>query len=656
MTSSLLLLPCLAFAAPDSPGVAPTPVSDDADDADEDFDDVVVVTATRTPTPRGTAPVAVEVVTREEIEASGAERLDELLEEQPGLQIESTVVGTAIRMQGMNPEHTLILVDGQRVLGRKDGVVDLSRFAVDDIERVEIVKGPSSVMFGSDAMGGVVHIVTRSPEQKPEVGAHVRVGTFGRVDATADLRVGSKTVKHKANAGYHRSNAWDLTPETLGTTASAYDQLDATYGIQLQPSDDLQVDADISWMQRRARGIDSPPSGAVLDTRQFVDDHRASIRSWWTPGPDTKISARVSAGWFRAQFLADQRNAKASDSYSDDREQLTEATLQLDQSLGDHFLTLGVDTLAQGITSDRLASDGGGDGKADRQRIAVFAQDLWRLGEPSDGPTFTLAPGVRVSADTQFGTAFVPRLATVLTVDPVTIRLSGGTGFRAPDFRELYLLFENPGVGYVVQGDPELKPERSLNATASIDVAPSELGSVSLQVYANRIRDLIATGPSTPGELETFTYENIANATTQGFDLQGRLHPGPLHLEAGYAFVHARDVDLDRPLQGRVPHRVTGSVAIDLPADLLVRAQGGWSSEQPLYLDGSEAGSMDAIPAQFTLDARAAWDLGWAEPFLGVDNITNTGDTRFAPRIPRFYYAGIRVRNVRNRTPAGSNE
>ena len=125
----------------------------------------LVVTATRTATPRGDAPVAVELITREDIAASGAENLADLLEGQPGLDVERSYLGAALRMQGMNPDQVLILVDGERVLGAKDGVIDLGRFPVENIQQVEIVKGPGSALYGADAMGGVVNLITRTPDE-----------------------------------------------------------------------------------------------------------------------------------------------------------------------------------------------------------------------------------------------------------------------------------------------------------------------------------------------------------------------------------------------------------------------------------------------------------------------------------------------------------
>lgn len=621
---------------------AQDPVPADVSPDEEEVDEVVVVTATRSPSALGKAPVAVEVVTREELEATGAESLAEVLEEQPGLMIEDTLLGTAIRMQGMNPEHTLILVDGQRVLGRKDGVIDLSRFALDNIERIEIVKGPNSSLYGSDAMGGVVHIVTREPEQQLSAGLHMRGGTLGRVDITGDVSVGDALATHRVTAGYHQSDPWDLDPTDEATTSSGYHQTDVSYALSVKPDDDARMTLNASYMQRRMAGVDQTITGATLDTRQTIEDARAAAGGWWTPHANTKLSWRLSGSAYRAQQLSDQRGAIAGDNVTDEREHLGEASVQLDQVIGSNTLTVGMDGLHQDITSTRLS-----DGKGGRQRWAVFAQDVWGIGD-DEGVHGMVSPGFRLDVDSQFGIAPAPRLATALFFGDFTVRASYGTGFRAPGFRELYLDFENPGAGYVIAGAADLAPERSRNLNASVSYATKPF-DMSLQVYRNDIQDLITivTVDQPDGADLLFTYANVAEALTQGIDAQVRWRPDPFMLELGYALTDARDKRLNRRIEGRVPHRLTGSTSVEMVDRLTVRAQAGYSSKRPYYVDENGDGAVETLwlPDRLTVDGRVSWKDGPLEVFGGVDNLFDVGQHTLAPTVPRFLYAGFTVRS-----------
>src|SRR5690606_11194731 len=105
--------------------------------------------------------MATQVIGSAEMRQTGATTLDGVLEAQPGLQIERTFRGSELWFRGLDPEYTLILVDGQRVPGRVGGAVDLGRYSLEAVERVEIVRGPSSALYGSDAIGGVVNLITR---------------------------------------------------------------------------------------------------------------------------------------------------------------------------------------------------------------------------------------------------------------------------------------------------------------------------------------------------------------------------------------------------------------------------------------------------------------------------------------------------------------
>ena len=121
----------------------------------------VVVTATRQERRLGNVAVPVTLIQKHQIRQAGSLRLRDILQEQNGLQL-TNGFGVGLQMQGLNPEHTLILVDGQPLVGRTSGILDLNRIAVAGIKRIEIVKGPSSSLYGSEAMAGVINLITEA--------------------------------------------------------------------------------------------------------------------------------------------------------------------------------------------------------------------------------------------------------------------------------------------------------------------------------------------------------------------------------------------------------------------------------------------------------------------------------------------------------------
>ena len=154
------LLP-FVIAAPISLSVAQaTPDAEQKTDqtrgpeADDETTEAIEVTGTRTPQRRGDSPVATEVISREEIERSGVTDVGQLMATMGGAQLDRNFAGAGVSLQGLEAKHTLVLVDGDRVLGMKDGIVDLERFNAEQIERIEIVRGAGSALYGADAIGG----------------------------------------------------------------------------------------------------------------------------------------------------------------------------------------------------------------------------------------------------------------------------------------------------------------------------------------------------------------------------------------------------------------------------------------------------------------------------------------------------------------------
>ena len=137
----------------------------------------VFVTSSRSERDIASVPLPVSIITAEQIRAQGAVRLDEVLEEQTGLNLVYNH-GTGVQMQGLDPAYTLILLDGEPIVGRTAGTMELTRFTVANIERIEIVRGPASSLYGSEALAGVINIITRKPDKPLGASVRARYGAF----------------------------------------------------------------------------------------------------------------------------------------------------------------------------------------------------------------------------------------------------------------------------------------------------------------------------------------------------------------------------------------------------------------------------------------------------------------------------------------------
>src|SRR6185295_8723780 len=167
--------------------------------------EVIVVTGTRSEAPLSASPVLTEVIDRKRIEESGARTASEALALRPGLWIDRGVAGTTgITIQGLGPQYSLILVDGARQIGRTGGYLDLDRFGIADIEQVEIVRGPSSALYGADALGGVVNIITRRPRDGFALDALTQLDGRLASDTRARLSLGKGGLAGAISAEYRQ--------------------------------------------------------------------------------------------------------------------------------------------------------------------------------------------------------------------------------------------------------------------------------------------------------------------------------------------------------------------------------------------------------------------------------------------------------------------
>lgn len=601
-----------------------------------------VVTASRSAQQQAEAAVPIEVITRAEIERTGARDAAEVLALQPSVQIERTFAGAGAYVQGLEPQHVLVLLDGQRVIGRVNGVIDLSRIPVERIEQIEVVRGASSVLYGSDALGGVINIVTRKAQRRFEGDATVQYGAPSALDLRTSLgtrlRWGSATV----TAGWHRRDPYRLDDQQLATSGNGSDEQQVSGRIDARLSDRWRLGIGAAYLRRQQDGIDTYDSGAVLDRKNLTETVDASLTPELRLGK-ARLRSTAQYSFFRDQYLVNQRGGTELDQYQETREHLFRAEAQLDWNLPrGHALNAGGEFLYERLYTPRLAG-----GVGDRVRGAVFVQDQWRLSKELG---LSLVPALRFDADSQFDNNLSPKVALRLAPMPaLTVRVSYGTGFRAPSFKELLLLFENSGAGYVVQGNLTLQPETSRSLNLGVELNPTSAVTLSANAYRNDLENLIQpllTQAGSAGGPQRFTYGNIAQAYTQGVELALRLRAGSaVHFELGYTLTDSQDLKTQRPLEGRARHR--GNLALTLrsaAAGIEFMTRVSLVGPRPYYVseNGDDKTSLIEAPLHALCDARVGVNLiKQVQLFVGVQNLLDAGDPRFLAIPPRAGFAGV---------------
>ncbi|MFN4147458.1 MAG: TonB-dependent receptor plug domain-containing protein, partial [Runella sp.] len=187
----------------------------------------VVVTATRSERPLSTLNMPVTVINQKQIQAMGSLRLNEVLLEQTGIAIVNDH-GQGVQIQGFSPEYTLILIDGEPLIGRTAGTLELSRLAVGNIKQIEIIKGPSSSLYGSEALAGVINIITQPSPPATDGGIrykgdlNARYGTNQTADLSANVNLRAGKFSATMFGNHFRTAGYDLSPEIFGPTVGAF--------------------------------------------------------------------------------------------------------------------------------------------------------------------------------------------------------------------------------------------------------------------------------------------------------------------------------------------------------------------------------------------------------------------------------------------------
>jgi outer membrane receptor for ferrienterochelin and colicins len=605
----------------------------------------IVVTASRYAMLALDAPASLSVVQRREIEARGADNVLEAVRLESGLALQGRAVGgrKALGLRGLDARHTLMLLDGQRI-GASDGVVGASDFQYDwlssaEIERIEVVRGPLSVLYGSEALGGVVNVVTRQPGAAWSFGALAegsradggRGGDGWRAQASAMGPLGGGLA---LRAGVSASGAEPVAVpgEPRLSELEGRDKREGWLGVHGQfGAHRLRLD------RREGR-----------ETRESLTRERSGQRRWHQTLND--LERRTSALSWEARWVAHGADAVADapesqlrvyESMLDVRNRRTAGVPpNVPQRLEDRVLDgqlrwpLKAQDWLVGFERRResLADPGLPAGRSSADHEAVFVQNEARLSS-----TFTLTAGLRRDDHSFYGGHWSPRIYGVWKLAPGwTLKGGASSGFKSPNLKQVVPGSRAEGPNTVI-GNPALEPESSDGVELGLGWA---VGARQVQavLFAQRVRDLIelrlvTAGPA-PGT-GTYVYENLARARLRGLEATWAepLATG-VTLGAAYTYLDARDGN-DRRLDRRPRH----SAMLRLDA-----RRGAWqggvhaehTGEQRLPVATVGAPSQP-VPATTLFGAYAGRTLpAGLELRLGVRNL---GNLRLADESPLFTQA-----------------
>lgn len=588
----------------------------------------IVVTGSRREQRLADVAVTTEVVSREAIAATGAADLAAVLTEQTGIQFQGGMPsGAGIMLQGLSSERVLVLLDGQPMAGRIAGNFDLARIPSDIVERIEVVKGPQSALYGSEAMGGVVNVITRRPGAARLGGsARVTAGSEGRLDAGISANLGAGDIAALVDIGRRRV---DLAPGRAAADGALAERLDVGVRAGWAPAGAWELDGSLLVLDERQRW----PSGGLND---FADNLvvDGALGATWTLG-EHRIRPALHASHFDHLARRSGESQPIAGTGDRQKQRLLEAELLYSGPLAGAVVDGGVEVKQERIESSDGRIEGGARSMAS---VEPFVQADWSTDRIS------IVPGARLSWNQRWGTTLTPRIALRYRLrDDLSFRAAAGRGFRAPDFKELYLQFQNDAASppYAVYGNPDLRPEHSTNVTAGVEWTGVRLYARA-QGFWNDLRDFIETRPvADGGPVAQYRYGNVSRGETWGAELEVGLVLAPVRLEAGYAYLGTRDRDTGEPLLGRPVHSARLAAGLTPLRRLHTTITGVYTGATPMERaeDGAVTSERDAF---VRIDARVAHELpAGLEAVVGADNIFDARPDAWADAVSRRWYAGL---------------
>jgi vitamin B12 transporter len=442
-------------------------------------------------------------------------------------------------MRGSGSNQVLVLVDGIKFNNPTTGSADLSSLLTTDIERIEIIKGPQSTLYGSEAMAGVVNIITKKGEGKLKADLSVEGGSFSTVRTAGSVSGGTNRVNYRLSATYLDTDGIPIAKNGSVPNGDTNKSVSARLGAT--PTDNASVELNLRYGTDKTN-LDNYTYGVgPVDTLNYVQKHENYlVAATGKIFPWEKYEQSLTLSYL-------QDNLNATDpvtAYNNYRINATTELLDWQHTLDLHPVTI---TGGFAYRYESANSEGSFDQSINDKAGYLNA----KLGLIDD--TVILNAGLRYDDHSMFGDAVTYRTGALYYVKPLELRFKAnlGSGFRAPSLNELY---------YPNYGNPGLQPEK--NTGYDIGVEKDLLGKklvIGATWFWQRYRNLIQTDPN------TFTAVNIGKAQTDGVEIKLTALPiDNLKLNAGYTYLDAVDKDTGAFLSLRPRNKVTSSIEYTL--------------------------------------------------------------------------------------------
>ncbi|MBT4833826.1 MAG: TonB-dependent receptor, partial [Cryomorphaceae bacterium] len=520
----------------------------------------VVVTATKTLRQLSTLPMPAKLITKEEIAKSSSTKLSDILDDQPGIFIVPDFGGgNGIQIQGLDSQYTLLLIDGSPIIGRQSGTLDLDRISIGNIEQIEIIKGSSSSLYGTDALGGVVNLITSKTKDSISAEASYKISTFNTNDISVNL---GKISQNGDNLNFYfnsfDSNGYDLNDDPILNTVEPYKSYTGFLRHNFKKN---------KWSYFSSVRIYNENQNFTLNENSYGKNIINEL------GINTSINYIKNKN-YKLIFENYYTNYKNDEEFRLNQNSIEESFFN--QSLfkselrsiytinKKNTLTFGL-----GFYSELLKRNNFYREEVSQNSFNYFVQYEGFIFENTN-----YVFGARYDQYDEYESEFSPRFAIRTQInDNISSKISIGKGFKTPDYRQLYFNFSNSISGYSVIGfnaakeiisnlqslgqisnliisqdefEGKLKPETSISFNLGFNIKTNKSTVFDINFFRNQISNLIdykIIASKVNGQ-SIFSYYNLNKVYTQGIEFNSTSTVfNDIEISLGYQFLEAKDND-----------------------------------------------------------------------------------------------------------------
>ena len=529
----------------------------------------VVVTGTGTHRKLKDSPVAIEAITQKELKNAAFPSFENaMIALEPSLTFSPNAMGPYMQLNGLSNRYILVLVDGKKLGGDINGNTDLARINMSNVKRIEILKGAASSLYGSEAIAGVINIITEKRKEKTYITSNTRYGEYGQFTQGANIDLNFGIFGSSTSYQRNQSDGWQLSNVTLdkngelvhtdAQTSQRFQSNILSQRFTVSPTEKLSLYAEGSLYDKKFK---RPKT--VTDYNMLYEDYTAGLGGRYLLKKNGCLSLDMNTDNFDYSqiYINENKAHKVGDESLVRRQQYYHANLKGVFGMGKfNKLSVGAE-----YRLDYLKHVDVTGGEKDVYNTALYAQDEIRLLNNR----LQIVPGVRYVYHETFKNRLTPKISAMYSLDNMNFRASYAAGFRAPDLKQLYYYSE--GKTTITFGNTDLKPESSDYYSAGIEYYSHNF-TVSVNGYLNEVKNIIEKEsiPREPGDPAYITkrdkYVNRDKARIRGVDFSFEYYMGAgLSAGGGYAYVKAKNLETGADLQRISRH--TGNVNVNWAKD-----------------------------------------------------------------------------------------